>query len=379
MKKIFIISGEASGDKIGALLIEQLKKYSKEEIIFAGIGGEKMALAGIKSLFDIKNINLMGFFEILPHIFKLKRLIKYTEEEIIKFSPDILITIDSPGFCFRVASNVKNFVKAKLVHVVAPSVWAYKPERAKKFAKIYDFLLTLLPFEPQYFLKEGLDAKFVGHFAFEQKICEDGGLFRNKYNIDQEKKLVCLTPGSRVGEIKRHMPIFAETIKILSRKLDANFVFIAANIEAKKIITQYVNKAGLTNALVVDEDRFEAYKASSLAIAKSGTNSLEIALHNTPQIVAYKMNFLSWRYIKSVALIKYATLVNIIADKEIIPEFLQEKCEPEILASNVIKLLGNNQLVKEQLDETSKIIKSLQSKEGKASEIAAKEILKIIK
>ncbi len=378
MKKIFIISGEASGDKIGALLIEALRKEAgSEEIIFAGIGGEKMTKAGIKSLFDIKEISLMGFFEILPHIFKLKRLIKYTQQEIIKFEPDIVITIDSPGFCLRVVTGIKNFIKGKLVHIVAPSVWAYKPERAKKFAKIYDLLLTLLPFEPEYFIKEGLDTKFVGHFAFEQEICADKEFFRKKYNIDNAKKLICLTPGSRMGEIKRHLPIFGETIQIISKKYDANFVFIAANMDAKNIINEYLSNNQITNAITVDEDRFEAYKASDIAIAKSGTNSLEIALHATPQIAAYKMNFLSWRYIKAVALIKYATLVNIIANKEIIPEFLQEKCQPEILAESVIKFLENKELITEQLDSTSKIISSLKSKEGKASAISAREILKI--
>ena len=180
-----------------------------------------------------------------------------------------------------------------------------------------------------------------------------------------------------MGEIKRHLPIFGEAIHIISKKYDANFVFIAANKDAKQIISEYLSNNNITNAITVDEDRFEAYKASNLAIAKSGTNSLEIALHNTPQIVAYKMNFLSWRYIKAVALIKYATLVNIIANKEIIPEFLQEKCKAEILAESVIKFLENKELIKEQLDSTSKIISSLKSKEGKASAISAREILKI--
>ena len=379
MKKIFIIAGESSGDKIGGLLINRLKEYAGEaNIRFSGVGGENMRIAGLHSIFDIKEISFMGFFEILPHIFKLKKLIQCAVDEITKFDPDVVITIDSPGFCYRVASHIKGRIRTKLVHIVAPSVWAYKPERAKKFAKIYDLLLTLLPFEPQYFIKEGLNSIFVGHFAFEQSICSDKEFVRKKYHIDKAEKIICLTPGSRNGEIKRHLPIFAATMQLLQQKDKIRFIFIAANLVVKALIEEYLEKENLTNCIVTCEDKFAVYKASDVALAKSGTNSLEIAMHETPQIVAYKLNFLSWLYIKSVALIKYATLVNIIADKEIIPEFLQNKCNPIMLANAVTLLLEDEKIRNDQIKATKQILESMKCKDMSASALATKEILTLI-
>ena len=426
-KKIFIIAGENSGDKIGALVINQLKEQSSDKIEFKCVGGEMMKKAGVTSIFPISEISLMGFFEILPHIFKLKRLINYTIQTIKDFNPDVVITIDSPGFCYRVASSLRDTksrcswmsylrkqvsnlkrsfkknvdeipacagmtnkdglprvashsrndeLSTKLVHIVAPSVWAYKPQRAAKFAKVYDLLLTLLPFEPPYFEKEGLKAVFAGHFAFEQKLCDDPNIFRKKYKIKDDEKLLCVTPGSRKGEVKRHMPIFLDTIKLLQKDHKLKAVFLAASPEIKDLIENYTR--GDKTIIVTLGDKFESYKAADVALAKSGTNSLEISLHGTLQIVAYKVNWLSWWYIKSVALIKYATLVNIIAGREIIPEFLQGNCKAELLASEISKLLKNKGDRQKQIDDTAKILDSMKNKEGLASKISATEILKLI-
>lgn len=373
--KIFIIAGEASGDNIGSLIMKEIKSRVPKAKFF-GVGGNKMESCGLKSLFPLKEISLMGFAEILPHIFKLKRLIKKTSDSIIQTNPDIVVTIDSPGFCSRVAKNVKGKFDGKLVHVVAPSVWAYKPERAKKFANIYDLLLAMLPFEPKYFEKEGLKTEFVGHFSFEEKLCDDPNLFRNKYNIKKDEKIICITPGSREGEVKRHMDFLLKTIDKLSTKHKIKPVFLAANNNLKKMIA--TNLGENNNSIITTEDKFELYKAADLAIAKSGTNSFEIALHGTPQIIAYKVNFISWIYIKFKILIKFANLINISANREIIPEFLQQNATAENIYKAADELLSNAKIRSKQLNDTKKILDDLKCDKGKASALSAEAIFNLL-
>lgn len=376
MKKIFIIAGEESGDKIGALVIKRLSELSDCE--FVGVGGARMENLGLKSLFSIDNINLMGFLEILPYIFKLRHLIKLTIDKIIEYQPDVIITIDSPGFTYRVVAGVKGKVSAKLVHIVAPSVWAYKPERAKKYADIYDLLLTLLPFEPQYFTREGLESIFVGHFAFEQDLCNDKKLFRQKYNIPAANKLICMTPGSRAGEVNRHLPIFLDSIEMLMKKFQISVAILASSQKILAQIENEVRRRKLLNVIITLEDKFEAYKGADLCLAKSGTNTIEISLHKTPQIIAYKVNFLSWFYIRSKILIKFANLINIITDKEIIPEFIQDKCTKENLAISLDNLLSNKDVLEQQIKDSERILDSMRNPRGAPSLISAEVILKLL-
>lgn len=376
MKKIVIIAGEASGDKIGARIIKSLNQIGPCH--FLAVGGEEMARQNVTSLFPMEDISLMGFAEILPHIFKLKKRIAQTVQAIKDFAPDIVVTIDSPGFCYRVATLLKGNFSGKLVHIVAPSVWAYKPERAAKFAKIYDLLLTLLPFEPPYFTKEGLDTKFIGHFIFEQDLCHDPNIFKEKYKLNLSDKLICITPGSRVGEVRKHLAIFLSAIMKVREEIDVNIVIVAASQKIEDLIRDEIMKRGINNIIITQDDKFAAYKASDVALAKSGTNSLEIAQHGTPQIICYKLNFLSWFYIKSMIKIKFANLINIIADKEIIPELLQDKCNPDEIAQELMRLLTQLQVRDMQVESVQSILETLKNPEGPASVIAAKEIVHLI-
>jgi lipid-A-disaccharide synthase len=373
--KIFIIAGENSGDNIGSLIIKSLKKNEKN-IILKGIGGPRLTECGLSSFIPMQYLNLMGFVEIIPHIYKLRKHINNTVDAILEFDPDVVITIDSPGFCLRVASKLRGKLKGKIVHVVAPSVWAYKPERAKIFANNYDLLLAMLPFEPPYFEKEGLKTIFTGHFSLEEKICQDSKMFRNKYLIADDEKIICLTPGSRAGELKRHLPYFINTVEKLSGKYKVRAVFLAPNELIKDII--YKATKHLNNVIVTVEDKFELYKAANLAIAKSGTNSFEISLHGTPQIVTYKLNCLTWFYLKSKILIKFATLINIVAGKEIIPEFLQDKANSESIFIAADKLLSNDVESSRQIMESKEVLCSLKNKDNLPSEVSAKAILELL-
>ncbi|MDX1924114.1 MAG: lipid-A-disaccharide synthase, partial [Rickettsiaceae bacterium] len=290
---------------------------------------------------------------------------------------DIIITIDSPGFSTRVTSNIKQFSNAKLVHVVAPSVWAYKPERAAKFAKIYDLLITLLPFEPPYFEKEGLRSVFVGHFIFEQDICDDKEIFRKKYDIKKEEEIICITPGSRKGEVAKHLPIFLDSFVALKEKYNLRLVILSAGEKISAMIQNQVKNKGLDGVIITEGDHFQVYKASTLAIAKSGTNALEIAMHQTPQIICYKVNFISWFYIKMKILVKFANLINIMAGREIIPELLQSKFNSSEILNIADRLLRDAEARADQVENSSKILEEMKNKKGKPSKLSIKEILKL--
>lgn len=325
MRKIYIIAGEASGDNIGSKLMKAIR-LQDPNVEFYGIGGDKMQEQKMTLLFPAKELSVMGFLEVIPHIFKFLRLIKQTIKEIVRIQPDVVITVDSPGFCFRVAKAVKDKIKGKLVHYVAPTVWVYKPERAEKIAKIYDHLLVILPFEPKYFLKEGLDTTYVGHPAIEDLEIQDKKVFRNKYKIPEDNLLICLAPGSRKQEVKRLLPVFLESIQYLSKKVKQN---ITIAIPAKDYLKSLIEE-GLDNSLdviLVDEkDKEGLFSSCDMALAKSGTITTELAFYQMPMVVGYKLNPISHWLLKRMVIAKYATILNVLADKELVPELLQDEC-----------------------------------------------------
>ncbi len=373
-KKVFIIAGEASGDLIGSKLIDALKKRIPYLDII-GIGGKHMELRGVRSIIPISKLSLMGFIEIIPHIFLLKKLIKHTVKKVIEYQPDLVITIDSPGFNFRVVEALrKEGVKSKFLHIVAPSVWAYNPERAEKVANLYDMLFTLLPFEPPLFTRYGLKTEFIGHPIFEQNFKRNVAYFRKKYNIPEEAKIICVTPGSRTGEIKKHMKIFLKALKLLQTRYNIFAVFPLNKMDDAVLVESYI-QGEVPHICVFDDERADAYFVADVAIAKSGTNTLEISACETPLIVAYKVNFLTYWYVKNKALIRYISLINILADHEIIPEFIQDQCTPSALATAASKYLENDRLSEIQVQEASKVMREIGlGAKVKASERAAEII-----
>jgi lipid-A-disaccharide synthase len=375
IKKIYIIAGEISGDRIGAGLINALKKLYGREVQIYGIGGAEMATQGLKSLFPMREISLMGFFEILPHIFKLKKLITQTIEDIQKVNPDVVVTIDSPGFNFRVAKLLKSSsVKTKIIHYVAPSVWAYKEGRAAKCAKLFDHLLTLFPFEVPYFTKYGLDTTCVGHPIFEydyDRIKKPA--FRLKHKIGHEDKLICITPGSRRGEIARHMPILLQVIERLAQNYEELTVGIPApSIEIANYLKELIDAVDQKVIIVLnEEDKLNLYKSADLVLAKSGTNTLEIAACGTPQIVFYKLNIISWYIIKSMIKVKFASIINIIANKAIIPELLQNDCNVKDLTKLAMDYLRNMDNGKLQVKEAQAILETIGFRQKESANICA--------
>ena len=371
MLKIYLIAGEASGDNIAAKLMVALKSQNPD-IEFYGIGGPKMQALGLNSLFPMQDLALMGFLEIIPHIPKLFSRIKQTIADICQLQPDALITIDSPGFCFRIAKAVKNKIVGKLIHYVAPTVWVYKPERAKKIAQIYDHLLVILPFEPEYFIKEGLATSFVGHPAIEDLRILPKTLFREKFNIPKENLLLCLAPGSRKQEIKTLLPIFLDAVN----KLANSNVTIAIPVQAhlKSLIQSYNDRI-----ILVDEmDKESLFSAADLALTKSGTITTELAFYQLPMIVAHRVNALSYWLLKKMIKVDYVTIINLLAQQEIIPELLQDRCNAELIAEYLEQAMNpHNQAKWRQAIKTN--LAKLRFNEEIPSQLAAKKILTLIK
>ena len=364
--KLYIIAGETSGDFIGGKIIQALKNLDSN-IIINGIGGNKMIDVGLKSLFDIKNINLMGFFEILPHIFRIKKLIKQTAEDITQKQPQILVTIDSPGFTVRVAKEVKKQMPhIKLIHVVAPSVWAYKPSRAQKYANIYDHLLTLLPFEPPYFSKEGLKTDYIGHPILEQKFYSNSTKLRKTLGFELKQKIISITPGSRDSEINKHMPIIKNAMNKLSEIYDIKLLFIQANNNYVQTIKNHLTDAKFSYSIECKSDnKLKLFAISDVALAKSGTNTLEIAASQTPMIIGYKVNFLSYLIIRAFIKIKFVCLINIIPNRSIIPEFLQQDFNEHNIIDSLQLLLESKKNAKNQIKEANKILQQMGLKQKK--------------
>jgi lipid-A-disaccharide synthase len=374
---IYFIAGEVSGDMMGAQVMRQIKTINPA-VRFEGVGGSNMALVGIDSLFPMEELSLMGFLEIIPHILHIKRRIRQTAQDIKAKKPDLVVTIDSPGFCYRVASLLRRECpEIKLLHIVAPSVWVYKPGRAKKFADIYDHLLTLLPFEPQYFEKEGLKTTYIGHPIFDTVFGGDQN-FRKQHKIKDDSKLVVVTPGSRKGELIRHLPPFIAALNNVARFYeDFTCCFVLTSNQA--LVTEYLQKATFKYVIVSHQERLGAYAAADVALAKSGTNTLEIAASKTPMVVAYKLNFLTGAVIKLTAKVKYASLINIMGGREIIPEFLQSDCNEQMLAIAIRNILDNDVIASKQIADSSDVLKSMGlGARNSPSKIAAREIMKMV-
>lgn len=358
--KFYFVAGENSGDFIGAKIINSIKSNNtdRNDVLFYGVGGPQMKEVGINSLFDFQEINLMGFFEVLPHIFRIKSLIDKTVEDIISRDTDVVVTIDSPGFTFRVAEKVKKLApKIKLVHIVAPSVWAYKENRAKKYSKVYDKLLTLLPFEPPYFTKHGLSTEFIGYPVLEQKFYTKSATLRHEFNVADDAKIITITPGSRKSEISRHMPIIRKALDELTLTHKITAIFVQPNDLYIEHISKYL--VGTKFDFLFSTERLKSFAVSDIALAKSGTNTLEIAASGTPMIVGYKLNVLTYSMLKIFIKIKYANIINIISNKEVIPEYIQSNFTAHNISYALSKLISNPNETSLQVESAKKILKTI--------------------
>lgn len=348
---IFLIAGESSGDYLGATLMRALKSRHPA-IEFSGVGGSRMTAAGLRSLFPMEELSIMGAAEVLPRLFSILRRIRQTADEIIKSNPDVVITIDSPDFCFRVIKKVKAETKSiPCVHYVAPSVWAWRPGRAKKVAQFLDHILTLLPFEPPYFEEHGLAATFVGHPIVERMAQRgDGARFREKYNIKEDQAILSVLPGSRMSELSRLLDGFGKTADIVLRSRPDVAIAVPTLPHLRKPLEEFFKGKGI-NPIIFEneEDKFDCFAASLAALAASGTVSLELALTDTPHIIAYRFNPISAWIARLLIKTPFANLVNILLKKPVVPELLQEDCIPPKMAHEILRLLDDRGARTDQL------------------------------
>ncbi|RZO36164.1 MAG: lipid-A-disaccharide synthase [Rhodospirillaceae bacterium] len=379
---IWLIAGEPSGDLIGARLIVALRERSGGNVRIAGIGGEAMLEEGLESLFPISDIAVMGLIEIIPRIPLIKRRMRETISRIESDRPDIVVSIDVPGFCYDIWKGLRGS-DIPLVHYVAPSVWAWRPDRAKKFAAELDYLMTLLPFEPPYFEKEGLDTTFVGHPVLEGNAGNGAGAaFRAAHDISPDQTVVSVLPGSRRGEIRKLLSVFrSASTRIAKRYPEAVFVFPTVSHLEDTVARETAGWPGRSIVVVTVDDKYDAFAASNAAMAASGTVSLELAMARVPHVIAYRMNALTVTLVKMLHGVnqKFANLLNILLDREVVPEFIQEKCTADRVAGGVIDLLEEGETLDRQRASVEQALDALRPPKGTPSGAAADVVMSVLR
>ena len=375
--KVFIVAGELSGDLLGEGLIIELKKMTNDIEIF-GVGGSKMIAQGLKPIFNIKFLSIMGIFEVISKIPKVIKLLSLAKSKIIEINPDIVITIDAPGFNFRLQKSIKN-LGIKQIHYVAPSVWAWKSYRAKKITKFLDHLLVLFPFEKKFFTKEGLNTTFVGH-----PIAFDNNFKSNKYYIDKSLndktfKKVAILPGSRISEIKKLMPVFIKAAVLLSKDYKFIKFYVVTLYEYENIIMEYFKNTNLNFYITNNhEERYGIYSKVDFALCASGTVTMELAKASTSMLAVYKLNFITWYIVKAMIKVKTATIINILVNEHIIPELFQKDVNEYNIHRIIKSYLDDENINKIQINKLNSAINKLKSGNNDPSYIAAKSVLSYI-
>ena len=367
-KKIFIVAGEVSGDQLGGILLKKLKT-SNNSINLYGIGGKNLIELGLKPIFSMDKISLMGLIEVLPKISELLSLIKFTVNKIIDINPDLIITIDAPGFNFRVLKKIKKLnVNIPNIHIVAPTVWAWKASRAKKIASYVDNLFVLYPFEKKYFTPHGIKTSFIGHPLVET-------INKSKKTLNK-RKYISIFPGSRKNEINFHLDLILNALSEYNSKFSFLIVAVESQLSlVENISEKYKNKLEID--IVLNSHKEIIFNKSFLAIAVSGTITLELALYKVPFITVYKLNFFSYFLLKNLVFTKYITLVNIIFDKPIVPELIQSQFNQDNIRNKLNFLIKDEKGSKLQLKNFNNLEKMLKNKNIKPSVYASKIIKNI--
>ena len=360
MKKIFILTGEPSGDKLAAKVISKLKT-KETNVTYLSLGGEELKSIGINSIANLSEVTYLGFTNVLLNIFKIKRKINETTKKILDFKPDILFSVDSPDFTLRVAEKVKrNSPNIKTIHFVAPQVWVWREGRVKKIKKFIDHILLLFEFEKKYWEKENVSCEFVGHPLLENS--KETKIDINQI-IEKNKAIISVFPGSRESEVKTLTPILIEFIELMNAKYN-DFLYIFHSTKSQRSnLEELIKKSQIKNFEIISDEKIKDHilQKSVFAVSKSGTISLEICKRKIPSVIIYKMNFLNFLIVKSLIKIKYANIFNIAANQMIIPELLQSKCNSKEIFNVVSSFLEDHSKIKKQIFNIEKILKSFRT------------------
>ena len=378
-KLVYIIAGEPSGDLLASRLMQALRD-KEPDILFAGMGGETMTALGFESLFDISEISVMGIVEVIPKLPLIMRRLKQVMADIRERRPDVIVTVDSWGFVHQALARLKKEGnQIPKVHYVAPQVWAWKKGRAKTVAHLVNHLMTLLPFEPPYFEKFGLPCTFVGHPVIENTayLTSDTPAFKSKYGIPEQCTLISVLPGSRQSEIKRLIPVFKQTLLELKKAFPDLFLVIPSVAAISEKVEAAFADLDIPRRIITGQsERLAAFRSSVFALAASGTVSLELTACETPHIIAYRFGYIFNRVAKYFSGTKYANLINILADKLIIPEFILENCSEILITPVALNLMQHPDKAKAQVDEARKYIHKLKpSGDLMPSEKAAETVM----
>jgi lipid-A-disaccharide synthase len=374
---VYVIAGEPSGDVIGGRLIEALGEGGPIRV--SGVGGPEMEAAGLKSLFPYNELTIMGLTEVLPSVPSILRRIRTVAHDIERCKPDVIVTIDSPGFVFGVIRRLKSR-DCPRVHYVAPTIWAWRAGRVKKFRKQFDHLLALFPFEPPLFERAGLDCTFVGHPAAEGALLAgDGPGFRARHGINMDTLLMCLLPGSRRGEVSRLAPVADEVVERLLRDHPELRIVVPAASNVQSAVEDLAAGWG-ERVLVVDgaTERYDAFAASDLALAASGTVTLELAYAGVPTVVIYKVGKFTGAIARRMIQVEFVSIVNIVAGREVFPEFLQMYCLPDDVVDALGAWIDDRAAAETAGHEAAEIARQVSGEGGKPSRRAAEAVRSIV-
>jgi lipid-A-disaccharide synthase len=377
-KTVYLVAGEQSGDVLGGRLMAALR-VARPELTFTGIGGPRMIEQGLQPLFPMRELAVMGLLEVLPRALKLRRLLHQAAADVKARHPDVLVTIDSPGFTVRL---LKLLLPTDIprVHYVAPQVWAWREHRVREFPGLWDRLLCLLPFEVAFFAKHGLPASFVGHPVLESGADKgDAARFRARHDLATDAPVLILMPGSRRSEVGRLLPVFGQTLTRLARDIPG----LVPVMPVASVVADTVRRATdgwpVRPILVTDiGEKHDAYAAAAGALTKSGTSTLELALAGVPMAVTYRVNPITAMIARRLLLVRHVAMVNLLAGREVVPELLQGDCNPERLAAVVTTLLTDTAVSSAQREAFGKIVATLKIPECSPSESAAETVLAVM-
>ena len=379
MTLIYLIAGESSGDVLGARLMAALRAR-RPDLRFAGVGGERMQAQGLDSLFPLHELALMGLLEVLPNLRRLKRRLAQTVADIGQRRPAVVVTIDSPGFTLRVLRQIAPLGIPR-AHYVAPQAWAWRESRVKHFPGLWEKLLCLLPFEPAFFARHGLAADFVGHPVLESGAgTGDAQRFRTRHHIAPEARIVTLMPGSRHTEVSLLLPVLGETLALLAPRIPHLTPVVAVAEPVAGAVAEGI-RSWPGRPIVVTElaDKHDAFAASEAALTKSGTSTLELALAGVPMLVTYRVNPITAAIARRPVKVQYASLVNLLAGHELVPELIQGASTPTRLAATLETLLTAPETAKAQRDGFRTVLDSLRPAQGSPSEAAADAVLELVR
>lgn len=378
MPLIYLIAGEASGDAIGSRLMQAVRA-AQPDTRFAGIGGDAMAAQGLRSLFPIQELAVMGLVEVLPRLRRLRTRLAETTADIAARRPDVVVTIDSPGFTLRVLRAIAPLGIPR-VHYVAPQVWAWREGRVRHYPGLWDSLLCLLPFEPAFFARHNLPARFVGHPVLESGAdLGDAARFRARYGIPPDARILTLMPGSRRTEVSRLLPTLGATLQRLAGAVPDLRPVVPLAGPVAEAVRQGTGDWPVQPLLVRDTgDKYDAFAASAAALTKSGTSTLELALANVPMLVTYRVNPISAALVRRMVKVPYVSLLNLLAGREVVPELLQRDCTPERLAAALRPLLEDPAAAAAQRDGFAATLPLLRPGQDLPSHAAAGAVLDLV-